>query len=137
MPAIATITINDGAGAPVAHNFSPSGITGDVAKYHDRVGGISVGFPAITISSVSPTKTSRLYKARMKIVLPVLENTSGTASNGFTPAPTKAYDLIADMTFILPERSTQQNRKDLLAFAKNLLAHAVPTAVIQDNEVVY
>ena len=108
MPAIATITINDGAGAPVAHNFSPSGITGDVAKYHDRVGGISVDFPAITISSVSPTKTSRLYKARMKIVLPVLENTSGTASNGFTPAPTKAYDLIADMTFILPERSTQQ-----------------------------
>lgn len=137
MPAIGTITINDGATTPVAHNFTPSGITGDVAKYDDRVGGISVGFPRITISSVAPSKTSRLYKVRAKVVLPVLENVAGTASNGFTPAPVKAYDLMADMTFILPERSVTQNRKDLLAFAKNLLSHAVMTAVIQDNEVVY
>lgn len=137
MPAIGTITINDGAATPVAHNFTPSGISGDVAKYDDRSGGISVGFPRITISSAAPSKTSRLYKARVKVVLPVLENIAGTSSNGFTPAPVKAYDLTADMTFILPERSTQQNRKDLLAFAKNLLANAVVTSVVQDNEVVY
>lgn len=137
MPAIGNITINDGATTPVAHTFSPVGISGDVAKFADRSGGISLGFPQITISSVAPTKTSRLYKARIKVVLPVLENSTGTASNGFAPAPTKAYDLMADMTFILPERSTQQNRKDLLAFVKNLLAHATPTSVIQDNDAVY
>lgn len=137
MPTFGTITINDGATTPVAHNFSPVGIAGDVAKYADRVGGISVGYPVVTVSSTAPSKTSRLYKARIKVVLPVLENSTGTASNGFAPAPTKAYDLIADMTFLLPERSTQQNRKDLLAFAKNLLAHATPVAVIQDNDVVY
>lgn len=137
MPAIGNITINDGAATPIAHTFTPSGITGEVARYHDRSGGISVGFPAISISSVTPSKTSRLYKARVKVVLPVLENTSGSASNGFTPAPTKAYDLMADMTFILPERSVKQNRKDLLAFVKNLLAQPVITSVIEDNEVVY
>lgn len=137
MPAIATITINDGAATPVAHNFTPSGIKGDIAKYEDRIGGISVGYPQITISSMAPSKTSRLYKVRAQVVLPVLENTSGTASNGFTPAPTKAYDLRADMTFMLPERSTLQNRKDLFAFAKNLAAQAVMTSVVQDNEVIY
>lgn len=137
MPAIGTITINDGAGTPVAHSFTPSGIAGAIASYDDRVGGISVGFPHITISSVSPTKTSRMYKARVKVVLPVLENISGTASNGFAPAPTKAYDLQFDGTFILPERSTLQNRKDLFAFVKNLMANAVMTAVVENNEVIY
>lgn len=137
MPAIGNIVINDAAATPVAHTFSPSGIEGPLAKFDDRSGGISVGFPRITISSIAPTRTSRLYKARFKIVLPVLENTSGSSSNGFTPAPTKAYDLTADMTFILPERSTLQNRKDIFAFAKNLLSNATAVAVVENNEVVY
>lgn len=137
MPAIASITINDGATTPVAHVFTPSGIQGSIASYHDRSGGISVGYPAITISSVTPSKNSKTYKVRAKLVLPVLETQSGTASNGFTPAPTKAYDLIADMSFVMPARSSLQNRKDLFALAKNLCAQAVMTSVVQDNEVIY
>lgn len=137
MPAISSIVINDAATTPVAHTFSPTKIEGNIAFYHDRVGGISVGYPAITISSVQPVKGSRNYKVRAKVVLPVLETISGTASNGFTPAPSKAYDLIFDGTFTLPERSTTQNRKDLFAFVKNLLANSVMTSVIESNDVIY
>jgi len=137
MPAIASITINDGATTPVAHTFTPSGIEGVVAKYDDRSGGVAVGYPKISISSALPGKTSRNYKVRVKVVLPVLETQSGSASNGFAPAPTKAYDLIYDGTFTCPERSTLQNRKDIFAFVKNLFAQTVMTSTVQDNEVIY
>jgi hypothetical protein len=137
MPQIGNIVINDGATTPVAHTFGPVGITGPLASYADRVGGISVGYPIITASLVNPSKTSRNYKARLKIVMPVLETISNSTMSGIAPAPTKAYDLTADITFIMPERSSLQNRKDILAFAKNLLANAVTTALVENNETVY
>lgn len=137
MTAFAAVTINDGAATPVAHTFSPVNIVADVAKFADRSGGISVGYPTLTVSLTAPSKTSRLYKARCKVVMPVLETISNSTMSGIAPAPTKAYDLTADMTFFMPERSTLQNRKDILAYAKNLLAHAMVTALVQDNENIY
>jgi hypothetical protein len=42
------------------------------------------------------------------------------------------------MDFVLPERSTLAQRKDLLAFAKNYLANAsVITAAVENFETVY
>jgi len=137
MPAIGNIVINDGAATPVAHTFAPVTITGPIASFADRSGGISVGYPVISASLTAPSKTSRLYKARLKLVLPVLETISNSTMSGIAPAPTKAYDLTADMTFLMPERSTLQNRKDILALAKNLLADAVVTALVQNNETIY
>lgn len=137
MPQIGNVVINDGAGTPVAHTFAPVTINGPLASYADRSGGIAVGFPTITASLTSPTKTSRLYKARLRVVVPVLETLSNSTVSGILPAPTKGYDMTADMTFLMPERSTLQNRKDLLAFAKNLLANALVTAVIENNETIY
>lgn len=133
MPAIGNIVINDGAATPVAHTFSPDGFTGDVCEFHDRSGGISVGYPKITAKSVSPSRTSKMYKVTYKVVLPVLETASGTSSNGFAPAPTLAYNLECNMTFITPQRSTLQNRTDLLAFVKNLLADSSTTALVVNN----
>jgi hypothetical protein len=137
MPAIANIVINDGQGTPVAHTFAPVTIKAEVASYADRVGGISVGYPTITASLSQPTKTSRLYKARLKVVMPVLETVSNSTMSGILPAPTKAYDVTADMTFFMPERSTLSDRKNILAYAKNLLANAVSTALIETNETIY
>lgn len=133
MPAIANIVINDGATTPVAHTFSPDGFTGEMCEFHDKIGGISIGYPKITAKSVSPSRTSKMYKVTYKIVLPVLETISGTSSNGFAPAPTLAYSLEANMTFISPQRSTLQNRVDVLAFAKNLLADASTTGLVTMN----
>lgn len=137
MPAIGNIVINDGASTPVAHTFAPVTILGTMASYADRSSGISVGYPTITASLTAPSKTSRLYKARLKVVFPVLETISNSTMSGIAPAPTKAYDLTADMTFLMPERSTLQDRKDILALAKNLLANAVTTALVENNETIY
>lgn len=137
MAAIAPISLLDGQTTPVAHTFGPVNIIDDVARWADRSGGISVGFPTLTHSLRLPTKGSRAYKLTTKVVLPVLEVTSPSTGTGIQPAPTKAYDLIATLEIIMPERSTNQQRKDILAYSKNLLAHAVVKSAVEDYESVY
>lgn len=137
MPTFGNVVINDGQGTPVAHTFAPVNLIGNAANFADRVGGISVGYPTILISLTPPSKTSRLYKARLRIVVPTLETISNSTMSGIAPAPTKAYDSTVDMMFFMPERSTLSDRKNILAYAKNLLAHATVTSVIENNETVY
>lgn len=138
MTAIAALTLNDGQATPVAHSFNPVNIDAvGVAKWADRSGGIALGYPAVTMSLRNPTKGSRNYRLTMKVVTPVLEVTSPSTATGIQPAPTKAYDLLATMEFVLPERSTLAQRKDILAYVKNMLANAVVTSAVQDFESVY
>lgn len=137
MSAIAAIVLPDAAATPVNHTFSPVTIVNEVAKWADRSGGISVGFPVITHSLRQPNKTSRSYKAQIKLVLPVLEITSPSTGTGIQPAPTKGYDLVANLEFVMPERSTLQQRKDLLKFVQGLLSSVPIVATIEQYESVY
>lgn len=137
MAAIATLVLADGATTPVNHNFDPVNIVGDVAKWSDRSGGIALGFPTVTHSLRVPNKDSRNYRLAVKVVTPVLEVTSPSTSTGIQPAPTKAYDLLCNVEFVLPERSTLQQRKDVLAYVKDMLAKSVVTNAIQNFEAVF
>lgn len=137
MPAFTALTINDGLATPVAHTFAQKTLIGTEATYVDRISGITVGYPSIVVNSMPPTKTSRLAKVRMKVVMPVLEVVNASTYNGITPAPTKAYDLTFDAMFFLPERCTLAQRKDILAFAKNLLANALTTSLVETQETIY
>jgi hypothetical protein len=57
---------------------------------------------------------------------------------GIQPAPTLAYNLIATVELVLPERSTLQQRKDLLAYVKNALSNtAVIPPAVENFETVY
>jgi hypothetical protein len=137
MPAIAAVTINDGAATPVAHVFSPVNIVGDVAKLSDRSGGIALGYPAITQSMRSPGNGLRTYKVTQRVLYPILEVTSPSTATGIQPAPTLAYNLMCNVEWVLPERSTLQQRKDLKAFVKNYLAHSNTTVAIEDFDALY
>lgn len=139
MPAFAALTLADGAATPVNHTFSPVNVRDGIAKWADRSGGIPVGYPTITASLKEPTNKvgSKNYRETIKVVFPVLEQTSPSTATGIQPAPTKAFDLIANIEFVMPERATTQNRKDILAFVKNLLANSVATAAVQDLDPVY
>jgi len=138
MTAIAALTLNDGQATPVAHTFAPVDINAGVAKWADRAGGIALGYPVVTFSMRQPTKASRNYKVTAKVVTPILEQTSASTSTGIQPAPTKAYDLVGNIEFILPERSTLAQRNDFLAYVKNFLANAaVITPAVQNFESVY
>ncbi len=140
MPAIGNIVIADGQTTPVNHTFSPVGINADmVAMWDDRSPGYAIGYNNLSVSLRKPSNGggARNYKAQLKLVLPTLEVTSPSTSTGIQPAPTKAYDCMVNVEFVLPERSSVQNRKDLLTLLKNALAHATVTSVVQDLENVY
>lgn len=133
MAAIADIVIADGQATPVNKTFGPDSIKNDVAQWFDRSGGIAVGYPVITASVRPPSRnsTSRVNKVQVKIVVPVLEQVAPST------IWTKAYETTFTGEFLMHERATLQNRKDILAFAKNLLAHVVATNAVHNLEPVY
>jgi len=137
MAAIATLTLPDGLATPVNHTFSPVNVINGVAKWSDRSSGIALGYPTVTYSLRQPVKGSRAYKLSMKVWTPILEQTSPSTSTGIQPAPTKAYDLLFTIEAILPERSTLQQRKDILAYVKAALSNSVVTNGVNDFESVF
>jgi len=138
MTAIATITLNDAQATPVAHSFAPVTIDAQgVARFADRSGGIALGFPVLSMSLRNPTRDSRNYKLTARVVVPTLEVTSPSTSTGIQPAPTKAYDCLANIEIILPERSTLQERKNVQAYVKNLFSNAAFTAMVESFETIY
>jgi hypothetical protein len=147
MPALANLSINDGLATPVAHTFSPIGIDANqVASFQDKVSGIPLGFGKIATSLRAPSSgglqpgvnsAKSVYRARLKIDIPVLEVTSPSTGSGIQPAPTVAYTAIANIEFVIPARSSLQDRKDILAFAKNLLADNHATNLVVNLESVW
>lgn len=110
----------------VSRTFDPEGFQlPGVARWVDRSGGIAVGYPAITLSVRSPTKTSRVYKVTCKVVLPTLEQTSASTATGIQPAPTKSYECTGIMEFLLPERSALWERKALFDTLASLFATTI------------
>lgn len=138
MPALANITLADGQSTPVVHTFAPVNIdAAGVAKLVDRSSGISIGFPALTLSVRSPSKTSRNYRVTGKIVVPTLEATAPSTASGIQPAPTKAYDCLATIEIVLPERSTLAERKNALAYVQSLVTNATFVAAVHNYETIY
>lgn len=138
MSALAPVTLADGQTTPVVHTFSPVNIDSvGVAKLVDRSGGIAIGFPVLTMSVRSPSKGSRNYRVIAKIVVPTLEVTSPSTGTGIQPAPTKAYDILGTLEFVLPERSTVQERKNAYAYLKNWMANANMIQAVETFEAIY
>jgi hypothetical protein len=122
----ALLRLTTDAAIGVDSTLSPEGINSQgVAKWVDRVGGIAIGYPALTMSVRPPTKASRIYKVTVKLVLPTLEQTSPSTMTGIQPAPTKAYDCSCVMEFMLPERSTLAERQKLFSQASSLFMDAI------------
>lgn len=139
MTAFAAITINDGQATPVAHTFSPRRINDGIAKWQDLSGGIAVGFPTLTCMLREPLRgqKAKVFRAQLKVVVPVLETISNSTYSGILPAPTKGYEMVATVEFLIPERSTLQNRKDLRAYVANALAQADIKSLCEDLAMIF
>lgn len=129
MPAIAAIKtssilsstlLTTSATVGVDKTFDPEGfVLPGVAKWVDRSGGIPVGYPALTLSTRTPSKGNRNYKVFGKLVLPTLEQVAPSV------IWTKAYDLTAFLEFILPERSAPAERLMLFSLVQSLFAAVI------------
>lgn len=120
MAELANLTLDDGQSTPVTKTFSPRQAK-PIAIWKDLSSGIAIGAPTITLSVRETASSTRVEK---RISLPVLETVSGS-DGGYTPSPKVAYTLLSKEEFVLPNRSTYGQRKDLRAFSANFLADTV------------
>lgn len=138
MAAIANITLTDATPVtPVNRVFSPTKKDKDLFTYHNRASGIVVGFDQVTIQTRQADKATKATKVTLKLVTPILEQTSPSTSTGIQPAPTVAYNLLANVELVLPDRSSLQNRKDLLAMIRDALSEAVVTQAVENYDFPY
>lgn len=133
MPTINKITIADGQATPANHDFIPYTAQrgNEPAVWLNKEASTMVGARRITISVRE--KSTGGYKVIAKIEDPVLAAVAaGCCVDANTPKI--SYTDLANIEFSLPAGSTIANRKDILAYAKNLLGHAVLTSAVVDLE---
>lgn len=141
MAAATNLTINDGLATPVAHTFEVAKLQPESALFEDRVSGIYIGYNKLVLNVSRPTGDSksatRNLKIGVRIEIPKMETVSNNTYSGVAPAPTVAYRPVFEGTFTCPERCSLQDRKDLLAFVKNVLSQAVIDNLLQKYELPY
>jgi len=127
----ANLQLYDGQTTPVLKTFSARGADMALARYVDISSGIGIGLPTITLSNKNTAGANGAYRVEGRITLPVLEAISGDAG-GYVAVPKVAFNMFGKIELIAPNRCSAQNRKDLRAFAANLLAHALMTETFVD-----
>lgn len=88
--------------------------------------------PTLTISLSRPSKTSRISKARVKLVVPV----AALDALG-NPTGVKSHENSADTTYLFSEKSTEQERKDLDFCMQELIVSQPIHDVIQKLKSMY
>jgi hypothetical protein len=144
MSAVAAIVLPDAQATPVDHTFIPRGPDSNgVWWFEDQTGASSLGFNLISLQLSRPTGISvgtsagqRVNRVKIGLHTPVLE-TLGTNDAGFTPPSTVAYVNRCNVDFILPERDTVQDRKDLRKFMAGLLANSQVVAMVETLTGIY
>jgi len=133
MSAITSMTLNDGQATPVAHTFVPLQHAKD--EYVWRESGVSSVLASTVVSLVflRVKGNASLEKIRLKVIVPALETATGNNADGYTAAPKLAYSLNSIQDFIMPSRATQQQRKDIVAYARNLAANVQVTDALYDG----
>lgn len=139
MPQIGEVVLNPDAnigGAEQGVTFKPIRVTDGMVTFQDRSNAIQIAQTTLTISSVPPSKTSRNNKVRLRVVMPKVAVPT-VSTSGFTPAPQKIGSLVADITFLVPDISTDEERSGLLVLVKRLLTSWVVEDPVQQMEQFY
>lgn len=138
MAAQAAVVLTDATSpTPVNRSFAPRGVVNGLATWQYIAGGILKGYNTLTQFLRSPVRGSDASKLTVKLVIPVLEVTSPSTSTGIQPAPTLAYELLANVEFVIPSRASLQERKDLYAMTKDLLTESIVQKGVEDLEPVW
>lgn len=137
--AASNIVLADALGTPVNHTFVPLGPDKDgVFWFEDQSQAAPVGFWRISYQLKRPTaatagqsSSQRTYRAVIGLHEPILETVSNNTVSGIAPAPTISYIPRCFTEYVMPERSSLQNRKDLRKMNANLQAEAQLIALVE------
>ncbi|UUW21226.1 MAG: hypothetical protein [Sanya fiers-like virus 8] len=139
MSAVANIVLADAQATPVNHTFIPLGPDSNGAWwFEDQSQASPVGYWKISLQlvrngPVSAGSTASDRTSRVKVTLhePVLETVTNS-STGLTPAPTVAFVPRCTTEYIMSERSSLQNRKDLRKMNSLLQSEAQLVAMVEN-----
>lgn len=129
MPVIAALSINDGQTTPVAHTFSPTAVTGGKSEFAERTSGIPSGFQTISHEVRKPSSAGAAHRIVIGFNFPVVETINGVA--------TVSRFSTAKVEINLSSLSTEQERKDALAYVKNYLGTTKCTESVVNVEPYY
>jgi hypothetical protein len=133
------IVLADALATPVNHTFVPLGPDREgVFWFEDQSQASPVGYWRISYTLKRPppgiagqTSAQRTYRATIGLHEPILENVTNNTVSGIAPAPTVSYVPRSFTEYVMPERSSLQNRKDLRKMNANLQAEAQLIALVE------
>jgi hypothetical protein len=133
------IVLADALATPVNHTFVPIGR--DAAGtfwFEDQSQANAIGFWKISVELKRPpppvagqSSAERTFRVKIGLHEPVLETLSNSTVSGILLAPMVSYTPRTFIEFVMPERASLQNRRDLRKMAANLLAEAQVTASVE------
>lgn len=129
MPAIAALTVNDGNTTPVAHTFSPVTSNGSKAEFAERSAGTPAGNYILSHEVVRPSTAAAAHRIKIGLNVPVVATVDGS--------PTVVRNSSAQVILNLSNQSSEQERKDLLAFVANVLDNTSVKATVTNIEPFY
>lgn len=133
MASIADITLANYAA--VSKTFAARSSDGSLATWNEMSSGLYIGNPIVTLGQRLPAYNTPTYKVSLKVKLPTMAVTAPTTSTGIQPAPTVAYTNMFSGDFVMGSQASLAERRDLLAFTKNFIGHAVVTDAIENFRV--
>lgn len=145
MPIASNIVLADAQGTPVNHTFIPMGKDPNgVYWFEDQSASSPIGYWKLSIEVKKPlpgapgakSGSDRVVRVNYALHEPALE-TLGTSDNGLTPPPTISYITRCTGTYIIPERSTLQNRKDIRKMISGLNDSAIMVSVVEQLQAIY
>lgn len=143
MPQYNTVNFADGQATPVNHTFTVQTVKPDLIALREKIPGTPIiGWPELVVRHRSPVMSSSgasngMFREEFTIKVPVLEATSPSTATGVQPQPTVAYFNTAKLTFLISDRATDAQKKDLRKFAQNLLGTTPVTTQIENGEGVW
>lgn len=145
MPQAANIVLADAQATPVNHTYVPLGPDkAGLFWYEDQSQASALGYWRISVDIRRPStavagqsSANRTTKIKIGLHQPALENVTNSTVSGVAPAPTLSYVPRAFAEFVLPERASLQNRKDLRKMLALLLGETSMVSVIEGLQFIY
>lgn len=123
------LTINNGAGSPVAKTFAPERVAPDLCTFVERTAASAAGFIRLLLGMSPATSKRTTNRVDISLDYPVLQTVNGVSSVAYV-GRFKGY-------FVIPDVMTATERADLAAFVANALDNTQIRAMIKDLDPLY
>lgn len=138
MSAQAAVVLTDAAGTPVNRSFAPRGTDKNGVTWWFYLGdGTVAGYNKLS-QEIRQSPQSDVIRVIHTLATPLLETLSSSgASSGYVAGARVAHTPRVKVEWLLPVRSSLQDRKDIRAMTYDLLQESVVTDAVWNFDPAY